>query len=80
MAEVTKFEAEKIGDNVIMRMEVTSGGNVWPGAKAVPVGSNLQIEGEILAKEIIDANAPKVVAPEPEATPVDVSNINIEIK
>lgn len=77
---VTKFEAEKVGEYIILKMEVTSGENVWPGSKAVPADADLKIEADILAAEIVDANKPaEVVAPvAPEA--VDVSGITVEVK
>lgn len=78
--QVTKFEAEKVGEEILLTMEVTDGEKVMPGAKAVPADSDLKVEADILAAEIVDANKPaEVVAPvAPEA--VDVSKIVVEVK
>jgi hypothetical protein len=78
--QVTKFEANQVDENIILSMEVTDGDNVWPGDKSVPVGSDLKVEGDILAAEIVDANTPKPPVAEVVPVPVDVSKIVVEVK
>ena len=80
MPTVQNFSAEQIGDNIILRMEVVDGENVWPGAKGVLVGSDLKIEADILAAEIVEANTVVEVVQEVVKTPVDVSKVTVEVK
>lgn len=81
MATVQNFSAEQIGEDILLSMEVVEGENVWPGRKAVPAGSDLKVEADTLAKEIVEANAtPEVPAAQPDPVPVDVSGIVVEIK
>lgn len=80
MHTVTKFEAEKVGEEILLSMEVTSGDNVWPGRKVVAADADLKVEADILAAEIVDASTANVSNPAPVSTPIDVSKITVEIK
>lgn len=80
MHTVTKFEAEKVGEEILLSMEVTDGDNVWPGRKAVPVGSDLKVEADKLAAEIVESNQPQEIPLAPSPTPIDVSGIIVELK
>lgn len=77
---VTKFEAEKVGEEIILKMEVTDGDKIFPGLKCVPADADIKIEADILAAEIVSANTP--AEEEVKATPeaVDVSGITVEVK
>jgi len=79
MATVNSFTAEQLGDDVVLDISLTEGENTWTGRKVVAVGSDLKVEGDALAAEIIEANTP--VAPEvpPTPVPLDVSGIVLEV-
>ena len=78
--QVTKFEAEKVGEEIILSMEVTDGEKVWPGRKCVPSDADLKVEADILAAEIIDAHKPVEPVAEVKAEAVDVSKVVVEVK
>lgn len=81
MPQVTSFTAEQIGEEIILKMEVTEGESVWTGIKPVPADADLKVEADILAAEILEANTtPEVPAAQPDPVPVDVSGIVVEIK
>jgi len=77
---VQNFTAEQIGEDILLSMEVVSGESVWPGRKAVPVGSDLKIEADILAAEIVEANKPVEEVTPIAPVAVDVSKIVVEVK
>lgn len=80
MHTVTHFEANKVGEYILLDMKVADGETVLPGAKSVAIDADLKVEADILAAEIIDAYAAKAANVVPVATPVDVSKIVVEIK
>jgi hypothetical protein len=77
---VQNFTGEQIGEEILLSMEVVSGENVWPGAKAVAADADLKVEADILAAEIVEANTVVEVVAEVVKTPVDVSKIVVEVK